>query len=102
MHAFALLCNLLSSQWVAAAQPNPDAGLSAGGDKWSALLSREWVFLKELKDNAVRVEGEKSWVFFFVHICGMVSFSLAHTKRSQKINKKSQPYAKFQGNAVLG
>lgn len=43
-------------------EPNPDAGFSAGGDKWSVLLSREWVFLKELEDNAVRVEGNKAFL----------------------------------------
>lgn len=43
-------------------EPSPDEVFSAGGDKWSVLLSREWVFLKELKDDAVRVERNKAFL----------------------------------------
>lgn len=80
-------------------EPNPAAVFSAGGDKWSVLLSREWVFLKEFKNDAARVEGNKA---FFVRVCGRASFSLVHSKWPQKVNQKSQPYAQFQENAVLG
>lgn len=62
-------------------EPNSDAGFSAGGDKWSVLLSREWVFLKELKDNAVRVEENKA---FCECVCGRASFSLVRVKWPQK------------------
>lgn len=79
-------------------EPNPDAGFSAGDDKWIVLLSRERVFLKELKDNAVRVEGNKA---FLVCMGGRASFSLVCIKRLQKINQKSQPYAQFQEKAEL-
>lgn len=47
-------------------EPNPAAVFSAGGGKWSVILSREWVFLKELKDNAVRVEGNKAFLCVYV------------------------------------
>lgn len=79
-------------------EPSPDAGFSAGGDKWSVLLSKEWVLLKELKDNAVRVEGNKA---IFLCVCGRAPFSLVHIKWPQRINQKSQAYSQFQENAVL-
>lgn len=64
------------------------------------LPSREWVFLKDKKDNAARAKGAEA----FSCVCGSAAFNLVSIKWPQTDidHKKCHLYAQFQENAVLG